>query len=299
LAVAREGAIHGARLYRYRSAEFFLDWKKMRFFTSYILPPKNKVSPNITSYDLIKTFALVIMVVDHIGGYFFLDNLWWRSLGFSPPIWLFLVGFARSRSMGPHLWIGCAALVLMNFIAGGHIFPLNIIFSILLTRLILDGVADYMLSELPRMIAGLAILTLAVPLTTPFFEYGTICVIIAIWGYMARSRLSGKAYKTETAYSLFALIVYFILSLGEKWTSGQMEMVFISCIVSFILCHFFKLAEYPSLTLKTPAIVTRFLKMCGRWNFELYILHLLFFKLLAAYLGTGGYGFLQFEWLQV
>ena len=36
---------------------------------------------NITSYDLFKALALVLMLADHIGYYFYDDVDWWRVAG--------------------------------------------------------------------------------------------------------------------------------------------------------------------------------------------------------------------------
>ena len=48
---------------------------------------------NITSYDLFKTLALVLMIADHIGFYFYPNELWLRAFGrLSAPMWLFLIG---------------------------------------------------------------------------------------------------------------------------------------------------------------------------------------------------------------
>ena len=45
----------------------------------------------ITSYDLFKTLAVATMLIDHVGIYFFPDELWFRVIGrLSFPIWLFL-----------------------------------------------------------------------------------------------------------------------------------------------------------------------------------------------------------------
>ncbi len=46
-----------------------------------ILKTKNADNPlpaPLTAYDLLKTLAIILMVVDHIGAYFFPDQMWWR-----------------------------------------------------------------------------------------------------------------------------------------------------------------------------------------------------------------------------
>ena len=56
------------------------------------------LSSYLTSYDLLKTLALVLMVIDHIGYFFYPEEMWWRVLGrLSVPIWFFLIGYANAR----------------------------------------------------------------------------------------------------------------------------------------------------------------------------------------------------------
>ena len=89
----------------------------------------------ITSYDLLKTFAVVIMLIDHIGAYFFPEVLWWRAIGrIGFPIWFFLVGHASGRDLPFKLWGSALLLVGANFVTGMAIFPLNALVTIILIR---------------------------------------------------------------------------------------------------------------------------------------------------------------------
>ena len=40
-----------------------------------------KLPQELTSYDLLKTLAVVTMIIDHIGLYFFPDDVGWRIVG--------------------------------------------------------------------------------------------------------------------------------------------------------------------------------------------------------------------------
>lgn len=56
----------------------------------------------VTSYDLLKCAAVIIMVIDHVGFYFYPENLWFRAVGrIGFPVWFFLVGYARGRDIPP------------------------------------------------------------------------------------------------------------------------------------------------------------------------------------------------------
>ena len=66
---------------------------------------------DLTSHDLLKAFAVIIMVIDHAGYYFFPDQEWWRAIGrIGFPIWFFLVGHARGRVISRKLIIGAGLL---------------------------------------------------------------------------------------------------------------------------------------------------------------------------------------------
>ena len=76
------------------------------FVTRYYMASKTLPS-SITSYDILKTFAVLTMIIDHIGLYFFPDEMWWRVIGrLSFPVWLFLIGYAQSRDIPKLLILG-------------------------------------------------------------------------------------------------------------------------------------------------------------------------------------------------
>ncbi len=42
----------------------------------------NKILPrDLTSYDLLKTLAVILMIIDHVGHHFFPDEMWFRVVG--------------------------------------------------------------------------------------------------------------------------------------------------------------------------------------------------------------------------
>jgi len=65
----------------------------------------------VDNTDWLKTAAIILVLVDHFG-YFFMENdLWWSVLGrFAAPIFFFLVGYAKSKTIPLH-WIGLGVLL--------------------------------------------------------------------------------------------------------------------------------------------------------------------------------------------
>src|SRR5690606_10698014 len=121
----------------------------------------SKATVSLTSYDLIKAAAVLLMIVDHVGYYFFPDQDWFRVFGrMCVPIWFFLIGYARSRDLSLPLWIGLAALVVANMIAGMSIFPLNVLGTMILVRLVLDRVMDVATENARALVGVTVVLTL-------------------------------------------------------------------------------------------------------------------------------------------
>src|SRR5687768_12599522 len=104
---------------------------------------KKTLPKDITSYDLWKTFAVIFMVFDHVGFYFHPDEMGWRIAGrLCVPVWFFLIGYARSRDIGPRLWLGAGILVVANAVAGMAVLPLNILATMIIIRISIDAIMD-------------------------------------------------------------------------------------------------------------------------------------------------------------
>jgi hypothetical protein len=250
----------------------------------------------LTSYDFAKCFAVIFMIVDHIGYHFFPEENWWRLLGrFCVPVWFFLIGYAKSRDLGWKLWVGGLILLAANFPAGQFILPLNILFSIIFIRLVLDPVMAHALKGKREFWAVNVMLLFLVLPTQVLAEYGTQGLILAIFGYLVRNKDNIKEGKTLLAqYTLFATGGFVIMqSLLFGFVS---ELQFFSLSVGILIVTFmlllFKPMSYPRLTKALPRPAVWMLQIGGRRTLEIYVLHLLLFKALAV---KAGY-FKLFDW---
>jgi len=116
------------------------------------------LSSVLTSYDFLKTAALLLMLVDHVGYYFYPDDVWMRVVGrFSAPVWLFLVGYARSRDLSWRLWAGMLVLAGTNYVAGMAQCPVNILATIIVCRLALDPLMGW-ISKTPQALYPVVVL---------------------------------------------------------------------------------------------------------------------------------------------
>lgn len=253
----------------------------------------------VTSYDLFKTFAVLTMVIDHVGIYFFPDELWWRTIGrLSFPIWLFLVGYARSRDVSPRLIIGAAIVFASNIVAGMGVFPVNILFTIVLVRLLIDKVMNKLSVSPAHLWAGSIVLFLLALPTFAVVEFGTQAFILAIFGYLVRHAQEQKDEGLVFRYAVFAALEYiFLQSVGYALYGPKLVVLMLGmAAVTYGLYHF-KPQDYDALSQKIPAPVVGVLHLCGRRTMEIYVVHLLIFKALALYLGTEGFHLFAWNWI--
>ena len=243
---------------------------------------------NLTSYDFLKSVALALMIVDHLGYYFYPDQEWFRVFGrMCVPIWFFLIGYARSRDVGPALWAGMAILVLADGFAGIPLLPLNIIGSILVLRLTLDPLMRIALTRAWGIwLVAAGAIALYLP-STALWEYGTEIYIMAICGYLLRRRqertLADPALADRFfAFSCASFIVVEAISFGFD---GPQKIVLAAgtSMVGYIL-YIFRPAEYLRTTASLPAPAGAALRFTGRHTLFLYVVHLLVFKALAVWL---------------
>lgn len=237
----------------------------------------------LTSYDVFKSFAVILMIVDHIGQYFYPDLLWFKVFGrYCVPVWFFLVGYARSRDLSPRMWIGAGILIAADALLGRAIFPLNILATILIVRLVIDKIMAFTLQGLPRFWGvAFALFILIVP-TYPWVEYGTLAIIMTMFGYIIRQQ--ARVYMVPVI--LFSYLS-FILSQQVMLQLSHIQFLAMAggTLAVFGLLYFFTPQTYPGAEKRISEPVTELLKFMGRWTLEIYVAHLLFFKILAFMLG--------------
>lgn len=239
----------------------------------------------LTSYDVLKSLAVFLMIIDHVGQYFYPDLLWFKVFGrYCVPMWFFLVGYARSRDLSPRMWIGAGILIAADALLGRAIFPLNILVSIIAVRIVLDPLMKFVLQDKRYFWAiAVGLFILIVP-TYPWVEYGSLAIILAMFGYIVRA--GNKVFATPVI--LFAVLSYI---LSQQVLLQLSHIQFIAMTVG-VLCvfgglYFFTPQTYPQAEKRLSGPVTGVLKFTGRWTLEIYVVHLLLFKILAWLTGPG------------
>lgn len=148
---------------------------------------------NLTTLDVLKLIGVVTITADHIGYFFFPEDLWWRVVGHgvSPALWFFLVGYSKQRHIDA-MWCWYAAIMTLQFLllGGVPLLPPNIFFSFIVCRWWLNLCEDrgYLATPLSCVIVCLMGLALVLPTDSHLLHYGTAGLLYGMLGRLVRER---------------------------------------------------------------------------------------------------------------
>ncbi len=248
--------------------------------------PKKVLPFEITSLDLLKSLAVVLMVIDHLGEYLYPEMLWLRAIGrIGFPVWFFMAGYAAPRMIEPRLIIGGIILLVANYLAGQPLLPLNALFSILFVRLLIHPIMKPVEAGQISIWFVAAVLTVLIIFTTPYTQYGTMALITAIFGYLVRNRDKVIDQKIIVHYMIFSLTVFVLMQvIWFHFDWYQTAIVIIGTLMVRMQLLNLRMETYPALTAKLPAIARGALKLMGRRTLEIYVIHLLILKVIVVLL---------------
>jgi hypothetical protein len=252
---------------------------------------------NLTSYDLIKAAAVIIMVVDHMGFYFFPDNDWWRAVGrIGFPVWFFMVGHASGRDIPVKLWGGAVVLAVASAIISLPFFALNALVTIIGIRLVIDKVMAFA-GRSPTALAQICVLMVLLALPTSMVtEYGTLGLLFAIFGYAVRHR--DTLWPGRDVILPLMLGCFFSFAVIEQLVFAFSQPAFLLMAVgtlgTCLILMNFRAMEFSALSARIPAFFKAPIQFMGRRTLEIYIAHLLLFKALAAILFPETYPLFEF-----
>lgn len=259
-----------------------------------------KILPReITSYDLFKALAVLLMIGDHIGYYFFPEENWWRVFGrMCVPVWFFLVGYAKSRDIGPRLWIGTAILTAANFVTGMSIFPLNILASMLAVRILIDEVMKGFRKD-ERVLWPMALMMFLLIVPTMFVtEYGTQGLLLALFGYLVRELQEGRI--PQGLVQRYAAVAYFTFIIPQYFFFGMTQTQFmvmgVGVLAVMAALYKFKPATFPRMTQMLPGFAVNMIHFMGRRTLEIYVAHLLLFKFMGATIEPERFVWFDWKW---
>lgn len=260
---------------------------------------RKALTSDLTSYDLLKFLALALMIVDHVGHFFYPDELWFRAVGrLSAPIWLFLIGYARSRDFSLPMWIGIVVMTASGLVFGGALLPLCILATMLACRAVIDPLMTHIARSPSSLYPITVFLFFGTLISFMGLEYGTSALMVVMVGYMTRNRETLPFDKNQ--FLQFVIVVafgYFIIQsyifFGFDFT--QKIFVGLGLLAVFLGLSCFQPRVYPDISRKIPKPLIWVVQLGGRYSLEIYVAHFVIFKGIAAYLGTAGYEFFNFH----
>jgi len=227
------------------------------------------------SWDLVKLLGLALMIVDHIGVFFFPDQPWLRAIGRgAAPIFFFLGGYASSYRLRLDLVALGVLLTASNMLVAGELMALNILLSIVLCRLILGwrekkgGIArpfEWYVGAI-AMIFSVAVI-----------QYGSFGLLFALCGYMKRF---AERYTLRTRHG-FWLLVFFSHGFLEMFAAkfDVTESLLMAVVLTGVYMILWRFEVRPA---QTPAAVARIGKWTARNMAYIYAGHLWFLMWLTG-----------------
>jgi peptidoglycan/LPS O-acetylase OafA/YrhL len=246
----------------------------------------------VTTTDLWKAAAIVLVLVDHYGLYFVAEPAPWRLAGrLAAPVFFFLIGFART-GRAPWSWIVLAGLLtgvrMLTEPGPGDQFA-NILLSFALLRLvILPAVRPCVMPRAWGVAALILASTALIPWTKPFLEYGTEGWLWAFFGLA--QRLAGESGDPRIVWARNTLA----LSAGTAWVIaetanfafGPMQATILAVLIGALVLALGRFRR-ELLVYQPPEPMAAILRFAGRWTLEIYAVTLFGMHVLAYGIAKG------------
>lgn len=223
---------------------------------------------SFTRWDVLKVMGLLLMFVDHAGHFYFEHEQWLRGVGrAAAPLFLFLAGFVPHYKYDRKLLALALLLSVVDWAVRGAPGTLNILWTILIIRLILHQLEQrgMLKLKLHEWVIG----SLAMMVTIILVQYGAFGFLFALCGYVYKHRAH---YKPNTPRLLlwFVIVTYGIAyALLSEFTLASTVVMTFSLLAMGALIEWFTknpLGELPPL---------RALKPLSRYTAEIYVGHLM------------------------
>jgi peptidoglycan/LPS O-acetylase OafA/YrhL len=251
----------------------------------------------VDNTDWLKTAAIILVLVDHFG-YFFMENdLWWSVFGrLAAPVFFFLVGYARTRTVPIH-WIGLGVVLTLldSWNAGWTWVPPNILLSFALIRIAAPYVQVFV-QRFPWAAYALllSVLLALLPIAAKIVDYGGEGWLWGLFGLYHRQYVDGRstadvggrdqgspprAHAITKNVGLIRLLACFVAAVVYVWQEQkefsfpQFHFVVLILgvgVMSLGLCLFLR---GPS-RIQPPETIAGALGFVGRHTLEIYAIQL-------------------------
>jgi hypothetical protein len=245
----------------------------------------------VSTIDLWKLLAVVLMTVDHYGHFLADDMSIWRAIGRpTVPIWFFLIGFARSRDI-PVSWLVVGAILTALDIVyndGLEDSLVNILFSFALIRLALPYV-ERVVAHSTAALAGTVVLLIAIePYAGAVIEYGAVGWLFALVGLLHRRWLDAAERadgRVRVAVAVLAAAYFARVEYGvHEFPPAELAVLATLLVAITVGLVFLQPGLAP---VQLPEPVARVLRLAGRATLWLYAVPLIGLYLWGIWDGAG------------
>jgi hypothetical protein len=150
----------------------------------------------VDNTDWLKTAAIILVVVDHIGYFFIEDADWWSAFGrLAAPPFFFLLGYARTRTVPLRwIWLGVTLTLLESWNAGWTWVAPNILLSLALIRTARPYVQIWMQHHgWAAFVLLVSTLFAVLPIAATIVDYGAEGWLWALFGLCQSMYVDGRS----------------------------------------------------------------------------------------------------------
>jgi hypothetical protein len=225
-------------------------------------------------HDALKFAAILLMLIDHVGKFFFHEIMEFRAVGrASAPIWFYLIGRYKPSEFKYDLIIYFFAMGFAGYLIEGK-FLNNILLSLVVVRLVIILVENNKYEKNGLLFFIIMAVLLYIP-TSLVMQYGSAGFLLAMCGYLQR-----KKYKPQYKVKLFfiATAVFYIASQCLGYGFDTSSIIICSLCVSAVMYLIYNFSNH-----KLSANYT-IIALLGRYSLEIYAFHLLAFIFAAQFI---------------
>jgi len=227
------------------------------------------------TWDLLKVVAIGFMFCDHAGIFIFTSDAqsyWLRAFGrAAAPIFLFLAGYARSYRFSWELFALAMVYTVFDWVYFWHISTLNIVFTILLCRMIFQWFA--VRGRVIKRPWEWYVCAVVLFVSTAVVDYGSLGFMLALCGYMRRHQ---EHYSKRLLHGLCALMTA-TFAFYYTYFPDPPQDIFVSVVVimmAMLWCMRF--------TIRPLAGSWGVLKPLSRYSGYVYVAHLVALKAITG-----------------
>ncbi len=231
-------------------------------------------SQKANTHDLLKTLAILLMIIDHIGNYFYPDCIWLRLIGRgAAPIFYFLIGFSGKLNCRLSLFVYGGILSVSSAVFFHQIFWINILYTFVFANMIIQY---FPAKTTPHSIkVGIFVfLAIAHLLMFRYVEYGTLGILIALTANWHIHKVPYSAI--WLAMSLSTHFLWQALAFGFVQDENLAFAMVAMCAAFWILFNIYQLKD-----IRSPKLPRLIILVLSRYSLEIYFYHLMLFQIIT------------------